>query len=1023
MRDNSDQKPLTPASIAILYALAGILWIVGSDYLLFAFIPTPASFISLAMIKGWLFVLFTTVLLYLLISRRMAAIRQFIADLSESEERYSSLFENNHSIMMLIEPVSGDIVDANPAACAFYGYSREVLRSKKITEINTLTPEVVAAEMARSASSQNQHFYFQHRLASGEVRDVEVYSGPIKVHRRQLLYSIIYDITEQKQAETAEKRHWTALQESQRTLATLMANLPGMVYRCCNDKDWTMTFVSEGCIKLTGYRPSELIDNSKISYGQLIHPDDRESIWDQVQAALQNQAAFQYVYRLVTATGQQKWVWEQGRGIFSSEGQLLFLEGFITDITEQKQAEEEIHYRNRELDMLNKIIASSAAGQEPEIVLETACRELTRGFAVPRATAVLLNQGRTEVAIVAEHTLKNQPAMLNVSTPVSTDPVMRYLLSHKTPLIVNDARAFEPDVSDLASLYNLLRQRGTVSLLAVPLITAEEVVGSLALESNEPGHFTLEKINLAWSVADQIAGALARLRLAQTHRLLITAIEQGYESVLITDRDGTIVYVNPAFERISGYSRAEVIGQNPRILKSGRHDQAFYENLWGTINAGQPWHGRIVNRKKDGTFYTIEATISPVRDEHAIVNYVAVRRDVTAELQREEQYRQAQKMGVIGRLAGGVAHDFNNLLTIISGYTNFLLQNHQDEQDPARKDIEQIKRATERAAELVRQLLVFSRKQALQPEILDLNRVVHHTEKMLRRLIGEDIQLVSTLAPNLGRVKADPSQMEQVILNLAVNGRDAMPYGGTLTIETANVDVDGTFIRLHHGLAPGPHVLLLISDTGIGMDTETRSHLFEPFFTTKEIGKGTGLGLATVYSIVTQSGGDIWVYSEPGQGSTFKIYLPRVDEPDTSIQPAWRSLPLPRGTETILLVEDEETVRTLAGRILTGAGYTVFKVDNGQAALQLSEQYTQPIHLLLTDVVMPHMSGRELAERLMAVRPDMKVLYMSGYTDNAIVRHDVLGPGTAFLSKPFTPDTLTRKIREVLEMWRQPEND
>ena len=918
--------------------------------------------------------------------------------------------------MFLIDPASGDIVDANPAACTFYGYSRELLRSKKITEINVLSPEVVVAEMVKSASVQSRHFYFQHRLAGGEVRDVEVYTGPIKVHRRQLLYSIIHDITERQQAEAAEKRHWAALQESQRTHATLMANLPGMVYRCRNDKIWTMIFVSEGCIKLTGYQPSELIGNSKVSYGQLIHPDDQESIWGQVQAALQDKRAFQYIYRLVTATGQQKWVWEQGRGIFSSEGQVLFLEGFITDITEQKQAEEEIHHRNRELDMLNKMIASSAAGQEIEVVLETACRELTHGFAVPRATAALLNHDRNVVAIVAEHTIDNRPAMLNVSTPVSTDPVMRYLLSHKTPLTVKDARAFEPDVSDLASLHDLLRRRGAVSLLAIPLITNEEVVGSLSLESDEPGHFTLEKINLAWSVADQLAGALARLRLAQTHRLLITAIEQSYESVLITDRDGTIVYVNPVFERISGYSRAEVIGQNPRILKSGRHDHAFYKNLWDTINAGQPWHGHIVNKKKDGTFYTVEATISPVRDERAIVNYVAVRRDVTAELRREEQGRQAQKMELIGRLAGGVAHDFNNLLTIISGYTNFLLHNHQDEQDPARKDIEQIKRATERAAELVRQLLVFSRKQALKPEILDLNRVIDHTEKMLRRLIGEDIQLVTIPAPGLGRVRVDPSQMEQVILNLAVNGRDAMPYGGTLTIETANIDVDKTFVQQHPGLAPGPHVLLVVSDTGTGMDTETRSHLFEPFFTTKEVGKGTGLGLTTVYSIVTQSGGDIWVYSEPGQGSTFKIYWPRVDEADTSTQPGRTSSLLPRGSETILLVEDEEMVRTLAGRILTGAGYTVLKVENGQAALQLNEKYSQPIHLLLTDVIMPGMSGRELAEQLRAVRPDIKVLYMSGYTDSAIVRHGVLEPGTTFLNKPFTPDTLTRKVREVLEV-------
>jgi PAS domain S-box-containing protein len=393
------------------------------------------------------------------------------------------------------------------------------------------------------------------------------------------------------------------------------------------------------------------------------------------------------------------------------------------------------------------------------------------------------------------------------------------------------------------------------------------------------------------------------------------------------------------------------------------------------------------------------------------------------ELQRtQDQLVQAQKMEAIGRLAGGVAHDFNNLLTAVQGYASLLLDSFAaaSPQDwpsgpTTRADLGEILKAAERASALTQQLLAFSRKQVLQPRVLSLNKVLTGVEKMLRRLIGEDIELSSILDPGLGYVRADPAQIEQVIMNLSVNARDAMPHGGRLTFETANVVLDETYARLHPIVEPGKYVRLTVSDTGMGMSREVKAHLFEPFFTTKEEGKGTGLGLATVWGIVDQSGGHVDVYSELGVGTTFKVYLPRVDEKLERGEPERPGTALPRGTETILLAEDEAAVRRLARRILEECGYTVLDVECPEDALLVSGEQAGPIHLLVTDVVMPGLGGRELAERLVLSRPEMKVLYISGYTDDAIAHHGVLDPGVTLLEKPFTPDVLARKVREVLD--------
>jgi PAS domain S-box-containing protein len=496
------------------------------------------------------------------------------------------------------------------------------------------------------------------------------------------------------------------------------------------------------------------------------------------------------------------------------------------------------------------------------------------------------------------------------------------------------------------------------------------------------------------------------------------AVQQTADSIVITDVEGRIEYVNPAFERITGYSRDEALGQNPRILKSPKNDPAVYRDLWETITAGKVWVGQLLNRKKDGSEFTERVTISAVHDEAGrIVNYIAVKQDTTAQAQLEEQLRQSQKLEAIGQLAGGVAHDFNNLLTVIGGYSSILLGKLPAD-SPHRASVEEIKKAGDRAGALTRQLLAFSRKQILQPKVLNLNTVVTDLEKMVRRLIGEDIDVLTIKSPVLGQIRADPGQIEQVLLNLIVNARDAMPQGGKLTIETRNVILSEEAAQRRAAPA-GSYVTFSVSDTGQGMDAAIQPRIFDPFFTTKGSGKGTGLGLATVYGIVKQSGGHIWVYSEVGSGSVFKIFLPRLDQPPESELEAVAK-EVPHGTELILLVEDEDQVRAILQHILEEQGYHVLAASNGAEALVLAQEPNRDIRLMITDVVMPQMGGRELAEQILITRPLLPVLFMSGYTDDAIVRLGLLDQKINFIQKPFDSAAVARKVREVLDQRLEP---
>ncbi len=495
---------------------------------------------------------------------------------------------------------------------------------------------------------------------------------------------------------------------------------------------------------------------------------------------------------------------------------------------------------------------------------------------------------------------------------------------------------------------------------------------------------------------------------------LMAAIEEADEIVFITDTHGVIQYANPAFETVTGYTREEAVGRTPRMLKSGEQDRAFYRNLWETITSGKTWKGRMVNKRRDGKHYVEDGTISPVFDKAGrVVNYVAIKHDITEHLQLEEQLLQARKMESVGRLAGGVAHDFNNMLNVIMGYAELALSNVSPE-DPLRSNLKEILDAGKRSSEITRQLLAFARQQTIAPKVIDLNKTVESMLKLLRKLIGEDIDLVWLPGRELWWVKLDPVQVDQILVNLCVNARDAIGGVGKVTIETKNVTFDETHCADRNGFVPGDYVSLVVSDDGPGIDPQYLEKVFDPFFTTKPVGRGTGLGLATVYGIVKQNDGLIGIQSEKGQGTTISLYLLRHTGSEVEKTSETSAETPSSHSETVLLVEDDPSMLELGNAMLENLGYTVLTARTPGEALDLAAGTSEVIHLLITDVVLPEMNGRDFADRLRHLRPEIKVLFMSGYTAEVIAHEGVLEEGIFFLQKPFLKADLSRKVREAL---------
>ncbi len=875
--------------------------------------------------------------------------------LRESEARFRDLFMRHAAVKLLIDPETGEIVDANEAAVEFYGYPHPLLTAMKIQQINTLPDEEVRREMARARALNKVYFEFRHCLADGSVRDVDVYSSKVAVAGRDLLYSVIIDVTERRKAEAA-------LRESEQQYRVLANSGPMLVWS--TDEYGQCTFCNEPFLRFTGLPLEEVTGTG---WSGAVHPDDLGRCMEAYAEFFARREPFSIEFRLRHADGGYRWVRDHATPRYDTDCKFIGYIGQGMDINDRVNAETALRENEDRLKDITSSMADWIWEVDPTGVFTYSSEGCMRVLGYP-VEGVL---GRTPFDFM-------EPAKAGRVASVFGECVRM-----KAPVV------------DLENWY--LSVDGQAVCLLSNGVPKLDQNGNLVSYRGVCKNITVQK------------------SAERERELLRAAIEQSGDVFIITDAAGTIAYVNPAFEAVTGYSAAEAVGWTPRILKSGRHDEAFYRKLWGQIKGGGTWQGRFTNRRKDGSLYHEEATISPIFDIGGrITNFVASKHDITAELKLEEQYTHAQKMESFGRLAGGVAHDFNNMLGVILGYTEMAMM-QVDPASPIQDDLREIQSATERSSNLTRQLLAFARRQPASPRLLNLNDNVGEMLKMLRRLIGETITLEWRPELDLWGVMVDPSQIDQIMANLCVNARDAMAGRGRITIGTENMVVDNGYAAAHPGSKPGDYVVLNIADDGCGMDEETLSKIFEPFFTTKSKGKGTGLGLPMVYGIVHQNAGFISVVSEPGMGTAFSIYFPRhmavLENDDLG---AMQDLPMGNG-EVVMVVEDEPAILRMTRDMLEQLGYRVLPAGNAEEALALCKDHPGTADLLLTDVVLPHMNGQELAKRLQTACPSMKCLFMSGYTADIIASHGVVEEDVLFIQKPFPATALAGAVRSALD--------
>jgi PAS domain S-box-containing protein len=735
---------------------------------------------------------------------------------------------------------------------------------------------------------------------------------------------------------------------------------------------WEYRYWSPVVEKITG-RPPAYFQPGPICWGGIVHHDDRAA-WGEALARYRKGLSGQKEYRLVWPDGSVRWVREAVAAGRQSPSGPLRLDAVVVDVTDRRVAEEEAREQRNVLVQVLRHIPCAVFWKDRRSVYQ-GCNEQTArdlGLDAPEQVVGKVDRELASTEAEADFYVRCDHEVMEAGHPVLNieetqqrpDGQVAFLLTSKVPLRDASGR-----VTGVLGTY----------IDITPRKRAEE-----ELRRRES-------------------------QLAEAQRVAhIGSYEWDLDS-------GQMTWTDELY-RIYGLIPGQGCARDVSLRQCHPEDQDALNAVFQRALAdGQPFEYQHRVIRPDGSQRVVRGRGGIVRDPAGrAARLVGTEEDITDRMALEEQLRQAQKMEAVGRLAGGVAHDFNNLLTVINGYGELTL-GQLTPGHLAREGVEEMKRAGERAAALTKQLLAFSRQQMLAPRLLDLNVVLEDLERLLRRLIGEDIELITRTEPNLGKVKADPGQIEQVLLNLAVNARDAMPKGGRLTLETRSVELDEVYTRAHPEARPGPYAVVAVSDTGVGMDKATLARIFEPFFTTKEAGKGTGLGLATVYGIVKQSGGHLSVETEPGRGSRFEVYLPRAEEVRRLGKSHQGVRGLPGGTETVLLVEDEEAVRSLTRSVLQRCGYTLLEAPDGVEALAVAQKYGECIDLLVTDVVMPRMGGRELAERLAVPHPAARVLFLSGYTDDAVVRHGVQEAEVAFLQKPFTPSALATKVREVLD--------
>ncbi|UCF06411.1 MAG: PAS domain S-box protein [bacterium] len=888
--------------------------------------------------------------------------------LKESYERYEAIFDAAQEGIIIHDKDTGAILNVNKRFCEMTGYGPEEVNSIDLNDISSgegqYTGEEAMRWVMKAAAGEPQFLEWHARNKAGVPFWIEMHIQSVQIGDREYLVSIGRDITKRKAAEKE-------LKESRRALQTLMGNLPGMAYRCRNDRSWTMEFISEGCIPLTGYRPEELIENKSIAYADLIHPEDQEYVWDSVQQALGKKQPFQLVYRITPQTGSDKWLWEKGRGVFSESGELEALEGFITDITERVEAEEELRKSEERLALALK-----------------ATRDGLWDWNVKTGEVFFSPSYYTMLGYDPFELPPSYETWANLLHPDDREATEKH---------VGDALRLERP--NFRVEFRLRTKSGDYRWI----LGRGEVV-----ERNEEGR-TVRMIGTHQDIDER---KKAEAALHQEQARFSTVIEQSPLGISLIDEEGKNLYVNPKFTEIFGY-RLDDVPTSQTWFDRAFPDETLRREVtaaWEEDFSTQT-HDMIPFRTyaitcKDGSQKTIEFRGARLETGHRLVMY----EDITARKQLEAQFQQAQKMEAIGTLAGGIAHDFNNLLMAIQGHVSMIMAG-ANPASPHYEDLSGIEEVVRSAVNLTRQLLGFARGGKYEPKPLDPNDLVSRSSEMFGRTKRElDVQ--RKLAEDVWAIVADEGQIEQVLLNLYVNAWQAMPDGGTVYLQTENVMLNEQFVN-PFGTAPGNYVRISVADTGIGIDETVKARIFEPFFTTKDMGGGAGLGLAAAYGIIKNHKGIINVYSEKNKGAVFNIYLP------ASETPVMRERKMPeelrKGSGTVLLVDDEEMIINIGKRMLEQLGYNVLFARSGREAVELFREKGETIDMVLLDMIMPEMGGGMTFEQLKRIDPGVKVLLSSGYSADGRAA-EILEQGCkGFIQKPFNLKQLSVKVREVLE--------
>ncbi len=876
-------------------------------------------------------------------------------ELRRSEQRYRMSYEAA-PIPYLILDEEWKIKAVNQGWTSITGYPEEEAIDKNFADFVSVEQLQDLRVKLESLKSTGYLHDFEIDIVGSTGRKiavlVEAKAGVGPQGDFQQAQLVFYDMTERKRAEEA-------LKESEQKFRILAESASAAIFMYQNNK---VCYVNRACGIMTGYSDDDLL---QLNFWDIVHPDFSE-LAKELGAARQRGESVpnHFEIKILTKAGEARWV-DYTASTATYRGELAVL-GTAYDITERKNAKrrlEESEERHRLL-----------VDKSPDAIMV-----LTDG------RLVYVNPAASELLKADQPEMLLGKSLAEVVSPDSKTKVtegineirktLRPMELHNEKFLRLDGSSFDVDIVGAPITY---LGRPSIQIVARDITNRRFVQEQLRLQS--------------------------------------AALNTAANAIVVTDRSGMIVWANPAFESLTGYSVSEAIGKEVgTLIKSGKQDKKFYKYLWDTILSGKIWHGELINRRKDGAHYTEEMTIAPVQDEKGeISHFVAVKQDITSRKSMEDQLLQAQKLEGIGQLAGGVAHDYNNILGVILGYAE-LLKRKLNEQDPARMPVEAILTATKRGADLTKQLLAFAQKGAISPKVVDLNVSIENVRGMLHRIVGENLKLEFTPGKNVWNVKLDPSQLDQMLVNLATNARDAIVGGtGAINIATSNVIVDEAFAHNKVGFIPGEYALITFSDNGQGMDAKMLKRIFEPFFTTKPKGVSVGLGLATVYGIVKRANGAITVTSAPDAGTTFYIYLPRHTEQALMTAEEVVSDEALRANATVLLVEDQADLLELVKTSLEEYGYTVMTALSPDEALTFCEGYREPIHVLLTDVIMPGMSGRELSEKVSKLRPRIRTVFMSGYTENVLSPEGVIGEGVAFLQKPFTANELAKKIHGVL---------